>query len=57
VSQEATKAQCGNKAPSSQEPRDHRVQAALATFSQIHGHDPKASNFGKWKEEKEKSET
>ena len=30
------------KAPSSQEPRDHRVQAR-ATFSQIHGYDPKAS--------------
>ena len=32
------------KAPPSQEPRDHRVQAARATFSQIHGYDPKASN-------------
>ena len=32
------------KAPPSQEPRDHRVQAARATFSQILGHDPKASN-------------
>ena len=28
----------------SQEPRDHRVQAARATFSQIHGYDPKASD-------------
>jgi len=32
------------KAPSSQEPRDHRVQAARTTFSQIHGHGLKASN-------------
>ena len=32
------------KAPPSQEPRDHRVQAARATFSQIQGCDPKASN-------------
>ena len=32
------------KAPPSQEPRDHRVQAARATFSQIHRYDPKASN-------------
>ena len=32
------------QAPPSQEPRDHRVQAARATFSQIHGHDPKASD-------------
>ena len=41
VSQEATKAQCGNQGSRSQEPRDHRVQAARATFSQIHGYDPK----------------
>ena len=32
------------KAPPSQEPRDHRVQAARAIFSQIRGYDPKASN-------------
>ena len=32
------------KAPPSQEPRDHRVQAARATFSQVNGYDPKASD-------------
>ena len=32
------------KAPPSHEPRDHRVQAARATFSQILGDYPKASN-------------
>ena len=43
VSQEATDAQCGNQGSPSQEPRDHRVQAARATFSQIHGYNPKAT--------------
>ena len=43
MSQEVTTAQCGNQDPS-QEPQDHRVQAARTIFSQIHRHDPKASN-------------
>ena len=41
---EATQHYAETKAPPSQEPRDHRVQAARATFSQILGHNPKASN-------------
>jgi len=44
VRQEATKVNAETKTPPSQEPRDHRVQAARATFSQILGHCPKASN-------------
>ena len=48
------------KAPPSQEPQDHRVPAARATFSQIHGYDPKAScDAVMWQleVEKETSET
>ena len=48
------------KAPPSQEPRDHRVQAARATFSEIHGHDLKASNdavMWQMEVERETSET
>ena len=39
------------KAPPSQEPRDHSVQAARATFSQILGHNPKSPWFSRtpWK--------
>ena len=43
VSQKQQMHNAETKAPPSQEPRDHRVQAARATFSQIHGYDPKAS--------------
>ena len=35
VSQEATRAQCGNRGSPSQEPRDHRLRAARATFTQV----------------------
>ena len=44
VRQVATKAHAETKAPPSQEPRDHRVQAARATFSQIVKYDPKAGD-------------
>ena len=46
------------KAPPREEPRDHRVPAARATFSQIHGYDPKAGcDAVMWQLKKETSET